>query len=309
VENDCDEKDPQSKRQLGGFTLVELLVSIAIIALLIALVLPAVMSAREGARRLQCMNHLKQIGIAVSNYIADFQSLPTLGTRGSIWARLSPQLEIQVDLSVLDGQTVNVPPIPKILQCPSDTDYSGGIGCNYGINLGAGLQSSLDGPFIGGNKVFTTADISDGMSQTALAAEFFRFKSTATPVDRSDYRTLIFGLKGEDYQKGDGSIDYAAAADDCTKLDVQSAPVWNYTRGIDWFHDRQVNWCYSHALPPSSKSCSIDGRFLAWAAGSQHSGGANTVYLDGSVTFTSNSIDTKVWRALGTRAGGEVAEH
>ena len=101
------------KKVRRGFTLVELLVVIAIIGILVALLLPAIQAAREAARRSQCMNNLKQIGIALQNYVSVHKTLPVGASlqEGSTWsAYILPYMEESAVASALTIDYVNVKP-------------------------------------------------------------------------------------------------------------------------------------------------------------------------------------------------------
>ena len=127
-------------RKSRGFTLIELLVVIAIIAILIALLLPAVQQAREAARRTQCKNNLKQLGLAIHNYHDTYSCLPIADVNGSAnpvsaHARLLPYIEQSALFSLVD---FNVPYdhinnlVPRntelpAFRCPSDPTQTASI--------------------------------------------------------------------------------------------------------------------------------------------------------------------------------------
>ena len=263
-----------------GFTLIELLVVIAIIAVLIALLLPAVQAAREAARRMQCLNNLKQLGLAVHNYESTHAVLPpqqVLGyssatvTSQSQWgatSRLAPYLELgplynainySLQTSAPDNATVVSSSI-KTLICPSEiksapltsTDSSGVTSTyavsNYGWCVGTwytfGGRGAPPGPgAFGTNLSRTYAAITDGLSQTVFASEVKAYQPVYHNCPGSIPAALAFPSAFPD--PGAVLSVVAAAGSQC------STPDSGHTK---WCHGDSFNDAFTTALPPNSSS-------------------------------------------------------
>ncbi|MBA4065377.1 MAG: hypothetical protein C0501_17025 [Isosphaera sp.] len=194
-----------SPSRRAAYTLIELLVTVAIIALLVALLMPAVQKVRESASRAKCTNHLKQIGLAFASYDTTFRYLPTAGSNTSgnppadrrDWGwtyEILPQLEQGSVRMVADNAEVRRTVLP-VYHCPSKRAavlYNGKAMNDYAANGGTRLGSdSQDGPVVkfGTPKVSLTDDIPDGLSNTILLGEKrlnFATMAGRNPQDHSD---------------------------------------------------------------------------------------------------------------------------
>jgi prepilin-type N-terminal cleavage/methylation domain-containing protein/prepilin-type processing-associated H-X9-DG protein len=328
-----------SPRLRRGFTLIELLVVIAIIAVLIALLLPAVQAAREAARRMSCVNNLKQIGLGLHNYESIAGSLPMAGiyTTATGWvgwsvhARILPLLELgpmfnsinfNLPYSKPDNTTVAAANI-AIFLCPSEintqrtpasaffpVDHSVS---NYGWNLGDWYVWSNGGPTTRGaftlNIVRRMADFTDGMSNTVLSAEV----KAQNPV--------YFCFGGLSSINTPGNIP-PATADPYTVAPEYGGSCGGVNHGHSaWVDGNAQETGMTTAWPPnkvildkanndvdlsSTPFFSGGPTYAAINARSYHPGGVNSLLGDGSVRFVKSSINGNTWRAFGTVSGGEV---
>lgn len=293
-----------------GLTLIEIIATVALIGILIALILPAVQAARERARHLQCSNNLKQIGIALQNYLGIHGVFPQSNRWISPQTLLLPYLQqtvlynaINMDVNDpsarFENATVHRATV-SVFVCPSDTTHPDGVSgtTNYAANYGFEMNlqgTSENAPFT--EKVVTLADVTDGTSTTVGVAEW-----CIGPLFPGRHaKGTQFALKLDI-----GYRDITTFAEACHRLNFRTA-IPGGSKGGTWLVSTAGGTLYNHALPPGDYSC-VNSNWYggAWTAGSQHGGGANTLFLDGHVTFVKEAINLKGWRALGTMKGGEI---
>ncbi|MGD9721694.1 MAG: DUF1559 domain-containing protein [Pirellulales bacterium] len=321
-----------------GFTLVELLVVIAIIGMLVALLLPAVQSARESARRTSCTNNLHQLGVAAHHYhdakgsfpvgseareLAGFPNHPWTFYRWSALAHLMPYLEeanlygtlnlklplYGVNLAVTDANVPAVSQRVAVFLCPSDHGQvvSTSFGpINYaacaGTGGGGGSPADTDGVFYV-NSHTRMANITDGTSHTALFGETLLGQPKGTPLARDSHVDYKFALTAPLSSGG-----------------CNSSSQWNISdpRGFSWANGEFRCALYNHVSFPNDPVPDCIGVPLGggaktrytphgWrTARSRHPGGVNLLLADGSVRFVEDSIELAPWQALATRERGEV---
>lgn len=338
---------PRRRPRRAGVSLPELLIVLGIISLLVSLVTPAIQNAREKARLLTCRDRERQLAQACHSYDTYHQSFPPTSTfwldmvnnvptprhavsaHRHLTAHLDPVLHRAIDFEdPMAPMALQAPPYSAsiknaellkrplaMFQCPSDVALAGAT--NYRCNLGASVEIfgpphfpnttpfAASGAFVNGRGVRPDEFI-DGTSQTALFSE--RVLGDGDNARYTPFRDIFSPSPMISSTEDAISIcrDYAIAS----PVTHESFAGWNWLLG-----GRMQTW-YFHIAEPNSltpdcaagnNQLTADGGPGLYSVRSLHTGGVNVAFADGSCRLIANTIDAKVWKALGTRNGSETA--
>ncbi|MDZ4848176.1 MAG: DUF1559 domain-containing protein [Pirellulaceae bacterium] len=332
-----------SKQRAKAFTITELLVVIVIIGIIIALLLPAIQSAREAGRRMECYSKIRQLGIAMHDFHNTMQKFPRNARRIGIngWettsanCRLLPYIEqSSLYLGFESNQTnwawnydIGMNTKLSLFHCPSAVRAPprgtnkvkwDGPGTNYAWCTGSTiytvpLNDEING-FMSYHKEMTFADILDGTSNTVMCAELL--SGTGRDGTLATYPFDLFYVGDIPFLSiVDPEYPTQAEIDRIGEL-AKSHPIgFRSNNGSMWAWYASTHSTFGTAVPPNWKYPSTGGDCCPtgshdWRYGfvpprSLHSGGATVAFADCSVRFIANSIDLLVFQHMGDRGDGQ----
>jgi prepilin-type N-terminal cleavage/methylation domain-containing protein/prepilin-type processing-associated H-X9-DG protein len=284
-----------------AFTLIELLIVVGIIGVLIALLLPAIQSAREQARRAQCTNHLLQLGIAMGNYASTHSVLPpgVVNDRGPIvsqpvgyhhgWTvQILPfigqdnvyrRFDLEESVYALCNETARLVTI-STFHCPSSPWARSGTisyaGCHHDVE--APIEANNRGVLYLNSHVGFD-DITDGLAQTILLGE-----------SKSNASNVLSWASG------------TAATLRNTGANLNSEnPLTSLYAGIAQLSEADQRAAAARMFDEGAIPVDFVGGFSSW-----HPQGANFTFCDGSVRYVKQTVQERVYQLLGNRADGEL---
>ena len=332
-------------RRRRAFTLIELLVVIAIIAVLIALLLPAVQAAREAARRSQCINNLKQLGLGIHNYHQALGVFPLgaslqaydVGVGNETWsswsahALLLPYMEQSPMFNSINfsfgpgregtsyGYRCNSSAYDariNTLLCPSDANAGNTNSNSYNGSMGTSMYSTATSDvtgLFGYQQKYSIADVTDGTSNTIAFSEAIVGERNTSVLGKGNATGGI--SNGNSLQTiYDVSGRLPALKADMALCDTAFQTSRNNDRGRRWGLGAMGFSMFNTVITPNGAKwsacrygcCPQAGHAEIQVANSYHSGGVNVAMADGSVKFIKDTVSYPTWWALGTRGGGEV---
>jgi len=340
----ADRTRPRRDLRSHGLSLVEVLVVAGIVGVLVSMTLPAVQSAREAARRSQCCDRLRQIGLAAHSHQSAYRAfpytstnqrnrsasgpphIPAIAPHRHLIAYLNPVVSQKMDmtdatfavsgelpysLSPKNAELLKVA-IPSLL-CPSDSGPVGGN--NYRANLGPGPGIFAPDPHMPysrrdpGNATgafvhHRAVPVAEFLDGLSVTALFS--EKIIGDGDRSIYSPLRDRFMSPVvFRRADDAVRC------CHDYAVASPAQHDSYSGFTWLFGGWNHTWYNHVLTPNARTpdCSagmlIGGGEGVYTARSFHPGGVNVLFADGACQFKSETIDLPVWRAMSTRRGKE----
>lgn len=319
-----------SLRRMRGFTLIELLVVIAIIAILIALLLPAVQQAREAARRSQCKNNLKQIGLALANYVdVTGGVLP----RGAYVMRGRSCCCDNADY--FPGHTIHTMLLPYLDQGPLYDQYNFDVPFNQNVGVIAqkipvyvcpsaeSIMQTASNVNMNGKGTYPSPAPQVHPHNYPGAGAYHGWGGCGRHGNQKQNGIFAYrrGIQEENGNPADPNPKLATAVDGTSNTMAFSETVqgvdtyvsgnlnatWSNWRGRGWADPWYNSTLYSVGpLSTPNSKVSQYGGFNASNASSNHTGGVHVAFLDGSVHFISDNISGNTWWALGTPQNKDI---